>query len=81
MGNTVSSFSQDPSRWGREGKQGSKGGGGEQGKEMPSEGLAWGCSAFGSRGLEERSASSLDHWGPGVLAGSLWAQERPHQQK
>lgn len=35
-------FSLVPSRWDKEGQQGPKGGGGEQGEEMPSAGLTWG---------------------------------------
>lgn len=50
MGNIISLFSQDPSRWGRKGKQGWKGGSGEEGKEMPSKGLAWGARHLGAEG-------------------------------
>lgn len=50
MGDIVSLFSQDPSRWGRKGKKRPKGGSGEEGKEMPSNGLAWGSRHWGAEG-------------------------------
>lgn len=77
----VAFFSLVPSRWDKEGQQGPKGGGGEQGEEMPSAGLTWGPWAFGSRWAVEMSAPAVCLCSSRVSAGSLWAQERGHQQK